>query len=212
MVTHSLIPLAATVLAALAMPGVAPAQGGNLQDGIQRCEAPDGTTIYTDKACAALGATASPMSGTLLTRLAYAHASDAVFNAGAAQAQRAPAGARRSAASGCARSSTQLTMDLQGSWALGDVNRIAESYHWVGLSQNQARSVMDRLERLAEQSLWQARFFDARIGGGMMQLADASASSVQGAGVMQLIFGDDDSRQMQNFDVERYHGCYFVQF
>ncbi|MGY0799266.1 hypothetical protein ACW7G0_09465 [Lysobacter sp. A286] len=210
---HSLILLAATVLGALAMPGVAPAQGGNLQDGIQRCEAPDGTQIYTDKACATFGATAMPMSGELLTRLASDNAGDdgaahAVFGG-----RRAPAVARRSAASGCARSSTQLSMDLQGAWALGDVNRIAESYHWVGLDSGQTRSIMQRLGHLAEQPLWQAHYFDARIGGGMMQLADASGGANHSdVGVMQLVFGDDASRQVQDFKVRRYHGCYFVQF
>src|SRR3546814_7694973 len=74
------------------------------------------------------------------------------------------------------RSSTQLSMDLQGAWALGDVNRIAESYHWVGLGTGQARTIMQRLDRLAEQPLWQAHYFDARIGGAM-HYADAAAGA-----------------------------------
>lgn len=199
--------LAAALLAAFAMPGPAPAQASG--SGIQRCEAPDGTAIYTDRACTSLGATASPMSGELRTRLAYS--ADGDFDTGVFGARRAPAVARRSAASGCARSSTQLSMDLQGAWALGDVNRIAESYHWVGLNSDQARTIMERLDRLAAQPLWQAHYFDARIGGAM-QFADASAAAPTSAGVMQLVFGDGASRQVQDFDVRRYHGCYFVQF
>ncbi|MGQ4661550.1 hypothetical protein [Lysobacter sp. F6437] len=206
----TLTALGATLLAALAVPGLAPAQGGG--SGIQRCEAPDGTAIYTDKACAAFGATATPIPGELLTRLASdTHAGPEAH--GVFGNRRAPAIARRSAASGCARSTTQLSMDLQGAWALGDVNRIAESYHWVGLDTGQARSIMQRLGRLAGQPLWQAHYFDARIGGGVMQLADASGSTALGdAGVMQLVLGDDGSRQVQDFEVRRYHGCYFVHF
>lgn len=203
--------LAATMLAALATPGFAPAQSNG--GGIQRCEAPDGVAIYTDKACSALGAIATPVSGELLTRLV----SDNGEDAGGAHAvfgdRRAPAISRRSAASGCARSTTQLSMDLQGAWALGDVNRIAESYHWAGLGTRQARPIMQRLDRLAEQPLWQTHYFDARIGGGMMQFADASGGGSDGSvGVMQLVLGDGASRRVQDFDVRRYHGCYFVQF
>lgn len=202
--------LAATLLAAMALPGLAPAQSAG--SGIQRCEAPDGTAIYTDKACGALGATATPISGELLTRLA-SDTSTGGEARGVFGNRRAPAIARRSAASGCARSTTQLSMDLQGAWALGDVNRIAESYHWVGLDTGQARSIMQRLARLSERPLWQAHYFDARIGGGIMQLADASAGTNPGdAGVMQLVLGEDASRQVQDFEVRRYHGCYFVQF
>lgn len=200
--------LAAAMLAAFAMPGPAAAQAGG--NGVLRCEAPDGTAIYTDRACASLGATAKPIPGELLARLSYGN-DGGDTDSGVFGARRAPAEARRSAASGCARSSTQLSMDLQGAWALGDVNRIAESYHWVGLGSDQARTIMQRLDRLAAQPLWQARYFDARIGGAT-QLADESAVAPTSAGVMQLVFGDGASPQVQDFDVRRYHGCYFVQF
>ncbi|MDX1550752.1 MAG: hypothetical protein R3278_09425, partial [Lysobacter spongiicola] len=58
---------AAALLAATASPLSAPAhaQGG----GIQRCEAPDGTAIYTDKACAAFGASSTPLSNDLVRRI-----------------------------------------------------------------------------------------------------------------------------------------------
>ncbi|MGH8084365.1 MAG: hypothetical protein ACREPV_03720 [Lysobacter sp.] len=198
--------LAAALLAASAPPAIAPAHAQS--HGIQRCEAADGTAIYTDRACASLGATASPMSGELLTRLAT---SGGDLDPGMFGERRASAVARRSLANGCARSSTQLSMDLQGAWALGDVNRIAESYHWAGLGTDQARTIMQRLERLAAQPLWQAHYFDARIGGAM-HYADAAAVAPPRAGVMQLLFADGASRQVQDFDVRRYHGCYFIQF
>lgn len=199
---------AATLVAALASPRSAPAQAGG--SGIQRCEAPDGTAIYTDKACSALGADAAPMSSGLLARLA--HGNGGGFDTGIFGNRHAPTLSRRSTASGCARTTTQLSMDLQGAWASGDVNRVAESYHWAGLGSDQARSIMQRLERLVAQPLWQAHYFDARIGGGMTQLADAGAAAPAGAGVMQLVFGDGAAQRVQDFEVRRYQGCYFVQF
>lgn len=206
------LPLGLFTAALMAMalaPRSAPAQEGG--GGIQRCEAPDGTAIYTDKACSALGATAAPMSGGLLTRLASDNDRGGL-DTGAFGNRRVTAAARRSAASGCARSTTQLSMDLQGAWASGDVNRIAESYHWPEMGSDQAGSVMQRLERLAAQPLWQAHYFDARIGGGTMQLADASTAASPSVGVMQLVFGDGSPRQVQDLQVRRYHGCYFVHF
>lgn len=198
--------LAVALLVASTAPDVTPAHAQSR--GIQRCEAVDGTAIYTDRTCASLGATSSPMSGELLTRLA---SSGDDLDPGMFGARRAPSVARRSLASGCARSSTQLSMDLQGAWALGDVNRIAESYHWVGLDTGRARTIMQRLDRLAAQPLWQAHYFDARIGGAM-HYADATAAAPSTAGVMQLVFADGASRQVQDFDVRRYHGCYFIEF
>ena len=203
----SLSTLVATLLAAMAMPTAAPVQAAG--NGIQHCVAPDGTAIYTDRACASMGATAAPISGELMSRLVSDTTSDEP-NDPAYAARPTPAVARRSAASGCARSATQLSMDLQGAWALGDVNRIAESYHWVGLDTDQARSIMQRLDRLSAQQLWQAHYFDARIGG-FGQFADASGPVDGSAGVMQLVFGEGGSQRVQDFTVTRYHGCYFVR-
>ena len=118
---------------------------------------------------------------------------------------------RRSILDGCARTAAQLSMDLQGSLVLRDVNRLAESYHWVGQSHQQAQRLMLRLERLAAKPLLDAHFFDAQIGPGGMQLADAGSGN-RGASVMQLTFGPDSSPQVVDFEVLRYAGCYFVHF
>lgn len=188
--------------------------------GIQRCIAADGTPIYTDKPCTVLDAQRAPISGELLSRIARdeaAHAADGLLVGDVDGSPRAtPQVARRSAASGCARTPTQLTMDLQGAWALGDVNRIAESYHWVGLSHRNGQQIMQQLDRLATHSLLQAEYFDAQIGSGSMQLADASSADASGAsgaaGVLQVMFADGGSRTVQDFEVERYRGCYFIRF
>lgn len=176
---------------------------------IQRCIGADGTPIYTDKPCRLLDAQRAPMSGELLSRIAREQASGAAIGDIKGTLATAPTVARRSAASGCARTATQLTMDLQGSWALGDVNRLAESYHWAGIEHRRAQRIMKQLERLASQPLLQAEYFDATIGGGGMQLADATGDRAGPAGVLQLTLS---GAGMQDFDVERYRGCYFIRF
>jgi len=105
-------------------------------------------------------------------------------------------------------------MDLRGAFALGDVNRVAESFHWVGMSQKQSKPVMQRLERLTRQRLADSHYFDAQIGGAGLQFADASDAAAAGngaAGVMQLLFSGE-GREAVDLDVQRYAGCYFVHF
>ncbi|MFD0739252.1 hypothetical protein ACFQZQ_08175 [Lysobacter koreensis] len=199
----------ATLIAAL-LPLSQPVRAGS---GIQRCEGADGTAVYTDRACSSLGAKATPISGELLTRIARDEAANPSDNAGEMLAGPATttltAAARRSPSAGCARTPTQLSMDLQGSLALHDVNRLAESYHWVGQSHRQAQQLMQQLDRLASKQLLDAHFFDAQIGPGGMQLANAGRGNGN-AGVMQLTLGGDGSPQVVDFDVLRYAGCYFI--
>lgn len=207
MKTLPLVTFALTFLAA-SMPLVSPVQAGT---GIHRCASADGTTVYTDVPCALLGATPRPLPGDVLTRIARDAASTTPapeFGDGLSPA--VVAVARRPPTAGCARTPTQLAMDLRGSIALGDVNRLAESYHWVELSQRQSRPIMQRLERLAAQPLEDTQYYDAQIGPGGMQLADAGSGDTD-IGVMQLRLGGPSPRTM-DFEVERYAGCYFVRF
>jgi hypothetical protein len=218
--------LAAASIAALAalLPGSPVTREAQAATGIQRCEAGDGTTIYTDKPCTLFGARATPMSGELMTRVvrsmrestgAEAPTSLQGGYADAAaylpDAPRPTTISRRSPASGCAATPTQLAMDLRGAFALGDVNRIAESYHWVGMGHKQAAQVMQRLEQLAAQPLVDTQYFDATISLG--GYADAGAGIGSGAGgIMQLMFGNASAARVVDLDVERYAGCYFVRF
>ena len=202
--------LATATLASLPlMPAV---QAGS---GIQRCESAGGEAIYTDKACASFDAKAVPMSGELLVRLVNepSHASDSLGGSDDMAAVAAAPG-RRSVASGCARTPTQLAMDLRGAFALGDVNRIAESYHWVGMSHASAMEVMGRLEQLQRNTLVDTQYFDATIGSGFSSFADASGSDADGgAGILQATFGDDGRvASIMDFEVQRHAGCYFIRF
>lgn len=185
---------------------------------IQRCEGADGTAIYTDKGCGSFRAQPTRMSDDLHMRIAMADAGN-YADAGIPLADEAPAmGAyrdaaeplsvampgRRSASAGCARSPEQLSRDLVGAFALHDVNRVAESYHWAGMSQRQATPVMKQLERLSAQPLADARFLAAWIGSGER----AAASMPTDAGLMQLVFAG--GTRVVDFEVRRYAGCYFI--
>lgn len=182
---------------------------------IQRCQAPDGEVIYTDVACAALGAKPMPMRSELLDRISREHAR--IEDAGQAQhvsalATLGHAPPRRPAADGCARSSTQLAMDLEGAVASGDVNRVAESYHWAGLSSQQARHILERLDRLLDHPQVQARFYDVTIGGALQLASSSAGGSGGGIGVLQLTYAQDGFVEAVDLDVQRYRGCYFVAF
>ena len=178
---------------------------------LQRCENADGSSVYTDQACATLGATPDALPSDVLNRIASDEANATPRQQAQALANPKPAvTARRSATAGCARTPTQLEMDLRGSFALGDVNRLAESYHWVGMSQEQSKPVMQQLQRLALQPLEDAHYFNAQIGDGAMQLASAGGAP-SAKGILQLTLAGE-SRQTIDFYVERFSGCYFIRF
>lgn len=209
----SLTTVAITLLAA-SMPVAQPVQAST---GIQRCERADGSVIYTDQACAAFRAQRVPMAGEVLTRIVRdelrgqdpGNDIDAL-DVGPVE----PAVSRRSAQAGCAHSPTQLAMDLQSSLMIGDVNRIAESYHWVGLSHRQSQPVMQRLERMTRQTLMDVHYFDATLGDNALYADAGSSAAPSGngpSGVMQLMFGGD-AAQVVDLEVTRYAGCYFVRF
>ena len=196
----------AVAVAALMSSGFLPA---GTSSGLQRCESADGEVVYTDRPCTTLGARPLPLPGELLTRIAreeatYAHDIDfsdapALANVG-----------RRSPTSGCARNKRQLALDIQGSLALHNVNRLAESYHWVGKSHREAQQYMLRLERMAARQLQDVRLFNAQIGSGTIQFADAGATGANG-GMVQLTLGNGATQQIVDLEVMRYSGCYFVR-
>ena len=218
--------LAAVVAVAGLTPG-SPVTGDARASGIHRCAAPDGSTLYTDQPCAAFGAEAVSIPVALGARLLDAREAeieaggtigtggyvDASLPLHPASGTPRSMASRRSPAAGCARSPTQLAMDLQGAFALGDVNRIAESYHWVGMDHQAATGVMQRLEQLGRSTLVDTRFHDATImSSGIGSWADAGAAIAPGAGIMQLTLGGEGGASVLDLEVKRYEGCYFVHF
>ena len=208
-----------TALALVALPGM-PASV-QASTGVLRCEMPDGSRVYTNKACTAFGAKSLPMPGELRSRIASETRYEATITGDeetlqALAAANTPlqAPVRRSVAAGCAGNPQQLASDLQGAIAMGDVNRVAESYHWVGMDGRQAKAMMQRLEQLASRPVSVVQYFDAHIGmDALFADASASASSNGNAGMLQLtsLVGETGS-SVTDFNVVRYAGCYFVNY
>ena len=139
----------ALVAATLPAPNIAEAGPA-----VQQCRTADGTSLFTDKPCRLVGAQSVPMRGELATRLLREQALEASISGvdvttlqpdSTTMAAAREAIGRRATAGGCARTPTQLAMDLRGAFALGDVNRVAESYHWAGMGQREANATMQRL-------------------------------------------------------------------
>lgn len=229
--------LSTTLVAALAaLPAPMPAEAAT-EDSVVRCVSPDGTIGYTDRSCAVFGTQAVPMDPELAARIAAdrGYAADFGddtsgmpmgdgygFDADSAMIVQPVAG-RRSPASGCARNPAQLANDLEASVALGDVNRIAESYHFAGMSTAAGERVLDRLGRYAGRVVLESQYF---AGGMASATADNDGASLDGslpvasggqgtaAAMVRLVFAGDDGAATAalDLDVERYAGCYFVSF
>jgi hypothetical protein len=206
-----------TALATLLLSALPSPQALQATTALQRCTTADGSEVFTDKACSTLGASNAPIPAEMMTRLArtFDRDPDAEDLKASLEAAAQAVVARRSPAAGCARTPHQLQADLHGSLALGDVNRIAESYHWTGLSHQAGQRIMTRLESLAGSPVRAMHFFDAHAGAtfGASLYADAGAPKAsQGhAGTLQLQLGDDTVRAL-DLAVERHAGCYFVRF
>lgn len=222
---------AALALALAAVPSPTPLEAS---DGalLLRCRSPDGAIGYTDRSCAVFGAQAVAIDAELVARIerdrlqearrqAEAAGADATFDMDSAvfaggtglatlgderTAAASAAPGRRSPASGCARSPAQLARDLHASVAMGDVNRIAESYHFAGMSTAAGERVLDRLQRYAGRAVLRSRYYELGFGAAL-----ADAAGVPGS--LQLVLaGDGGAVSAVDFDVERYAGCWFVRF
>lgn len=116
----------------LAAAALAPSLAAGTQ--VNRCTAPDGTSVYTDRDCSTLGA---------VERLPR----DRRFDDSGAPAAPTRAFAYR----GCARSVAQLIQELTAAIDARDVNHLAAFYHWPGISSRAGHGLMERLERIARQ-------------------------------------------------------------
>ena len=203
---------AALTLVCAAIPAPAPVQAAT---SLQKCRSADGSIGYTDGNCRVFGNDSTVISSKLLDDPA-APSPDGFPLAG--EAIQASAPGRRSPADGCARTPTQLAMDLHASLAMGDVNRVAESYDWAGMSNEAGQRTMDRLQALIGRPVLDSRYLDASFGlvgsGSMLASADTSVPVAAGSGMLQILLGDGDGSHATSidFDVHRYAGCYFVAF
>lgn len=218
---------ALTVVLVAAAPTPMPATA---TDVILRCQAPDGSIGYTDKSCAVFGAKAVPLPDELTSRLAYEAAAERGWDADAGVAASgselaaydtyiAPAPGMRSPASGCARSPVQLAMDVHAALAIGDVNRLAESYHFAGMSSRDGERTLDRLQTLIGQPVLDSQYYDTSIattgiaGFGDAAMVAGPQRTTNAGGTLQVVLGNGDhAASTVDFKVQRYAGCYFMRF
>ena len=116
--------IAAVLLsAALAWPKPVAAQ-------VRRCTTADGSTIFTDRRCADIGA---------VERLPRTAAGSA--------------GGLRLYRRGCARNLQDLVYEMTTAIDAHDANRLAGVYHWVGISSGGANGIMARLDAIVRRPL-----------------------------------------------------------
>lgn len=96
---------------------------------LNRCEGPAGDTIYTDRPCDSLGATARVVRGVA-----------------------APAGAGPYR-SGCARTLPALTAAITAAIDAHDVNGLASVYHWVGQNAESGDRILAQLQAIVDRPL-----------------------------------------------------------
>lgn len=221
--------LLATLVAAVLLSTAPVSAPVEATSAIQRCASPDGTLVYTDRGCAAFSAKAVPIPGDLITRIAHEESmSQSAGGAGEYADAATPFDAsdtsialsRRSPNGGCAHSPTQLAMDLRGALGLGDVNRVAESYDWAGMSNRQGQQTLDRLQQLLGKPVIESRYYNAKItsspfsgeGDGAMTATADNSNPAGDAGILQLALGNGAHASVIDFAVQHYAGCYFIRF
>jgi len=119
--------LAGALLSAVAIAAALPAPAAAQ---IRRCTTPDGGTVFTDRSCESLGAVENrpPIDG----------------SAGAAALRYR---------GGCSRRIQDLVFEVTSAIDAHDTNRLARSYHWVGMSHAHGYAVIERLDRIARRPL-----------------------------------------------------------
>ena len=204
--------IAIAVLPALPQPAFATS--------VLRCEMPDGTRMYTNKSCASFGARSTPMDAVVLSRIksdqrrqvritAEQQGEDvdaALAELDADRLVNRVVPVRRPVSSGCAASPQQLAIDLQASMAAGDVNRVAESFDWAGMRNDQAQRIMRQLELMAaSQDVVDADYFEASISYGGAMSDDR--------GLMQLTLASaGNATTVDDYEVTQEKGCYFLRY
>lgn len=97
---------------------------------VRRCTSADGSSIFTDRKCADIGA---------VERLPRAAAGSA--------------GGLRLYRRGCARNLQDLVYEMTTAIDARDANRLAGVYHWVGVSSSGATGIMTRLDTIVRRPL-----------------------------------------------------------
>jgi len=95
---------------------------------VRRCVMADGTSVFTDRRCDALGATERAAASTSTPQL-------------------------RSYRPACPRTLRDLAFEVSSAVESHDVNRLAGVYLWTGIATRAAYAVMDRLQAVVDRPL-----------------------------------------------------------
>ena len=106
---------------------------------VRRCVMPGGNVVHTDRPCASIGA-----------------AEQSRHEPGRAFPSRLYHGR-------CAGTLPDLVYEVTSALDARDVNRLAASYHWPGLSGGAANAIMDRLDEMAARPLLDLRIITTEI-------------------------------------------------
>ena len=169
---------------------------------IRRCTAPDGKVIFTDRACADVGAADRP-----------------------APSMHSPTYGGKSWARGCSRSLQDLVFEVSAAIDSRDVNRLAGVYNWTGMSSRNGYAVLGRLDAIANRPLLDvsailpAPQLSVDATGGMTVSGPVEAQAYPGATVVRrnpvalrveqtLANGSTPSRT--TFGLRRHMGCWWI--
>jgi hypothetical protein len=130
----------------LSLPSLAPAT-----EAIRRCQAGDGTMVYTDQPCATLDA--RPIAPPEPMESSKAKAETAAASRAAATRFMNRAGAMSLGGisrDDCIRRTDTLLFELRAAIESRNVNRLAGIYDWAGKDADAAGAILERLASLAE--------------------------------------------------------------
>lgn len=185
------------LLCALCLPNSASAQAQR----VNRCTNAQGQTVFTDRSCDALGATARMP----------AHA-PTVGNTGIYRA-------------GCARRLSELTGQIRDAVSLQDVNRLSSIYLWNDVSNATASHIIGRLESVVQRPLVDiAPVYPASdesavaapaavpvLGGDGQPLAEVTPRRPRPVGLrLEQTLGSTATPARTVFGLRRQYGCFWI--
>lgn len=161
---------------------------------ISHCDDGSGTGIYTDGSCRAIGAQPTAMPTGLLRNLTREGELDDQNVIDLPPATTSPVSGlvAHPHVAGCSHTPAQLAAVIRDALASKDVNQLATTYDWTGVSAHQAQPILQRLERMSDRPLIDGTYFDANDG------------------VVQLVQGATSAPTVSEFPVTRRAGCLFL--
>ena len=165
-------------------------------NGLNRCIAAGGGSIFTDQSCEDIGATVRPepipTSGAVSTGRLRVH--------------------------GCSRTTGDLQYGLQSALAAGDVNQIASFYHWPGITTQRSVAILKRLQAIADHPLLSIDLIHPQQTqpppdtDGYETVATARHGEAIGIQIVQTRSDTNAMPVRTVFALTQYLGCWWVHF